>query len=523
MFQTRMIPTLAFCLCAISSIGSAQAQNSPKKLLSLQDAIQAALENNLSLEMQRTTWRGTLAAGTMSAEAAFELSLGANVGGGWLRSGSSTNTTLPIGGESVNVLQETSGTTNSKNVSLTLSKPFQWGGTANFSYSPRYSSSSSETTYTLLDPPFTVYPGRNNTSPTPYSGQWSFGYTQDLLKNFGRKSATADLVIARRGLDAANANFRNQLQAQVAAAERAYWALALAQMNLSISQQSLELSQRQLRENKIRWENGVIAPIEVTNSEAEVARQEVTIINAETNLKDAKENFFRAIFATTDVPDDIELTDSPTVSQITLNEQTAIETAFNNRAEIRTSRIALEDAKLREELAHSNLKPTLRAQVTYNGSANSAAELSPINSDLTSFRYPGFNASLNFSMPLFNKAAKAQETNAMTNRRRAELSLKDQELAITLEVRQALRGLQSAEKSIVAAEKSLIYSQAAFDAAQMRYLEGLGTQLEVLQRQRDLDNAKTQNANAKIQYANAQTALMQAMGTLLEYRNIKVK
>ena len=523
MFQTRMIPTLAFCLCAISSMGNAQAQNSPKKLLSLQDAIQAALQNNLSLEMQRTTWRGTLSAGTMSAEAAFELSLGANMGIGWSRSGSSTNTTLPIGGESVNVLQETSGTNNNRNVSLTLSKPFQWGGTANFSYSPRYSSSSSETTYTLLDPPNTVYPGRSNTTPTPWSGQWSFGYTQDLLRNFGRKSATADLVIARRGLDTANANFRNQLQTQVADVERVYWALALAQMNLSIAQQSLELSQRQLRENKIRNENGVIAPIDVTNSEAEVARQEVTIINAETSLKDAKENFFKVVFATTDVPDDIELTDTPTVSQLTLNEQTAIETAFNNRAEIRTSRTALQDAKLREELAHSNLKPTLRAQVTYNGSANSAVDISTINSDLTSFRYPGLNASLNFSMPLLNKAAKAQEINAMTNRRRAELTLKEQENTITLEVRQALRGLQSAEKSMAAAEKSLKYSQAAFDAAQMKYLEGLGTQLDVLTRQRDLDNAKTQNANAKIQYANAQTTLRRVMGTLLEYRNIVVK
>ena len=523
MFQTRMIPTLAFCLCATSSIGFAQAQKSPKKL-SLQDAIQAALQNNLSLEMQRTTWRGSLAAGTKSAEAAFEWTLGASASGGWSRSGSSTYTTLPMGGDEVaNVLQEVSSTSNTRNVNLTLSKPFQWGGTASFSYSPRYSGSSQETTFTLLDPPYMVLPGRTSNQLRPYSGSWSFGYSQDLLKNFGRKSATADLIIAKRGLDSADANFRNQLQAQVADAERVYWALALAQMNLSIAQQSLELSQRQLRENKIRMENGVIAPIDVTNSEAEVARQEVTIINAETSLKDAKENFFRAIYATTNVPDDIELTDTPTVSQLTLDEQTAIETALSNRAEIRTKRIALEDAKLRAELARANLKPTLRAQVNYNGSAESAAELSPINSDLWSFRYPGFNASLNFSLPLFNKAAKAQEINAMTSRRRAELDLKDQELAITLEVRQALRGLQSAEKSIVAAEKSLIYSQAAFDAAQMRYLEGLGTQLDVLTRQRDLDNAKTQNANAKIQYANAQTALRRAMGTLLEYRNIKVK
>jgi len=522
MFQTRIIPTLAFCLCAISSTGNAQEQKSPKKL-SLMDAIQAMLENNLSLEMQRTSWQGTMAAGTLDAESAFELSLGVSATGGWSRSGSSTYTTLPIGDEVANVLQEVSSTSNTRNINLTLSKPFQWGGTANFSYSPRYSGYSTETTFTLLDPPSTALPGRTSNQLKPYSGSWSLGYSQDLLKNFGRKSATANLVIAKRGLDTADANFRYQLQAQVADAERAYWTLALAQMNLSIAQQSLELSQRQLNENKIRMENGVIAPIDVTNSEAEVARQEVTIINAETNLKNARENFYRVIYATTDVPDDVELTDTPTISKLTLDEHAAIETALNNRAEMRTKRTALEDAKLRAELARANLRPTLRAQVNYNGSADSAAEFSPINSDLWAFRYPGFNVSLNFAMPLLNKAARAQEINAATSRRRAELDLKDQEVAITLEVRQALRELQSAEKSIAAAEKSLNYSQAAFDAAQMRYINGLGTQLDVLTRQRDLDNAKTQDANAKIQYANSQTALRRAMGTLLEYRNIRVK
>jgi outer membrane protein TolC len=94
---------------------------------------------------------------------------------------------------------------------------------------------------------------------------------------------------------------------------------------------------------------------------------------------------------------------------------------------------------------------------------------------------------------------------------------------VTLDVRTAYRNLRAAEKSITASEKSRILAQATYDAEQMRFANGLSTNFIVLQRQNDLDNARTAELNAKIAYVNAQTALQQAMGTLLEYRDIKVK
>jgi outer membrane protein TolC len=491
--------------------------------LSLQDAIQAGLANNLSVEIQRTSWQGTREAGTLGEEAAFEWNFGLSGGGGWRKTGSSTYSSVLIEDGVVNAQQDTSTFSNTRNITASVDKRFQWGGQFRFNYTPSYSGSSSETTYTLLEPPYSVIPGRSSSNLRPYSGSWSFSYSQELLRGFGRKVATASLVIARRGLLTADANFRRAVQDEVANIERVYWDLVNAQMNLANVRQSLEIAERNLRENKLRAEVGTIAPIQVTTAEATVARQEVSIIQAEASLLNAKDTFLRVVYSTTERPDDIVLTDVPSLTPISIEENAAIETAFNNRVELEIRRRELENAKLSEEVSQSNMRPSLSTSLSYNGSAMSAADFGGINGDIFAFRFPGYNLTLNFSMPLQNKSARASNIRARASRRSAELSLKDQELAITLEVRTAYRNLQAAEKSIAASEKSSILAQQQFDAEQTRSDSGLSTTYDVMLRQRDLDDALAAELNAKISYANAQTSLQRAMGTLLEHRNIKVQ
>ena len=522
MFLPRVIPTLAICMCVVNPILSAQDTKEVKRL-SLQDAIQAALANNLAIEIQRTSWQGTKEAGTLNEESAFEWRLGASGVGRWSKSGSYSITTFPDGDTLVAAEQVGTTYNNGRNLSASVEKAFTWGGSAQLTYSPTYSGWSSETTYTLLDPPYNVISGDQRSNRVPYGGSWGVSYSQNLLRGFGKKTTTAQLVIAQRGLVAADANFKKAVQDQVAVIETVYWNLVYAQMNLVNQRQSLEIANRQLRENQIRVETGILAPIEVTSSEANVAQREVAIIQAEANLQNAIDTFVRTVYSTTERPEEIELIDAPVVSQLNFEEGTAIENALKNRTELLTRRLDLENAKLSEEVAQSNLKPTLNATVGYNGSALSASSFGPVNSDLTGFRYPGYNINLTFSMPLQNKSARASDIRARANRRSAELAIRDQELAIVLDVRTAYRNLKAAEKNIVATEKSRILAQETYDAEQMRFANGLSTNFIVLQRQNDLDNAKTVELNAKISYVNVQTALQQAMGTLLDYRNIAVQ
>jgi outer membrane protein TolC len=523
MLRPSLIPALAICLCAMSTAIDAQDASKAVKL-SLADAIEAALKNNLAIESGRISWRGTREAGALSQEAAFDYRLTSSFSNSWSQSGTSGVDTILVGDELINVQRDTTTTSNSRNFSAGLTKTFQWGGQAQFSYTPSFSSMDTELKYTMLDPPYTPLPGRTQ-PPTanPWGGRWSFGYSQDLLKT-GRRYTTAQLVIAKRGLDTSDATFRRTLQTQIARVESVYWSYVNAQMTLSNALQSLALAKTQLRENNIKAETGILAPIDVVQSEYDVAQREVTFIQAETNLLNAKDTFVREVYSTTkERPDEIELTDAPAVAPLTLTEAAAIETALNNRSEIITRRNALEDAKLNEENAKLDLRPTLTASLAYNGGAASAPGFGSINSDLFAFRYPGFNINLNFSMPIQNKSAQAQSIRARVSRRAAELDMRDQENAITLEVRNAYRNLQTAEKSIAASETARRLAQLTYDAEVTKFKNELSTNFQVSTRQANLDTAMNNETNARIAYANAQTALQQAMGTLLEFRNIRVQ
>jgi outer membrane protein TolC len=521
MLRPCLMPTLAICLCAISPAIDAQDASNVRRL-SLTDAIEAALKNNLAIESGRNSWRGTREAGTLSEEAAFEYQLSSSFSNSWSQSGGSSILNQLYEGENVSILQDSTSTTNSRNLSASLSKPFQWGGTAQFQYSPRFSSTNQDTKLTLLDPPYTAIPSSPRITPNPYGGSWSFSYSQSLLRS-GRKAATAQLVIARRGLVTSDANFRRTLQTQIARIESVYWNLVNAQMSLTNARNSLELAESNLRENKIRAETGILAPIDVVQSEAAVAQREVSVIQAEAGLLNAKDTFIREVYSTTERPDEVELTDAPIVTPMTPTEAAAIETALNNRVELISSRNALEDAKLNEDIAKINLRPTLDASVAYNGGATSASDFGSINSDLFAFRYPGFNINLNFRMPLQNKSARSQDIRARVNRRTAELNLRDQENAIILEVRTAYRNLQTAEKSIIATEKARYHQKLVYDAEVVRFQNEISTSYRVQQEQVNLDNAINTETNARISYANAQTSLQQAMGTLLDFRNIRVQ
>jgi outer membrane protein TolC len=538
MARLGLLSGLTVCVCLAAPAAAREgAQDGAKdgaregaRRLSLHDTIRAALSNNLAIEIQRATWRGTMDAGTLGEEAAFEWQLGATARASWAKSGQmsfgSVQMEDPAGGlVNVNVQQDTLTNSVQRSLQATVTKPFTWGGQFQLSYSPAYSGWDTDTVLSLIEEPFTVLPEKRSSNLTPYGGSWGFSYSQNLLKGFGRKAAASQLIIARRGLEAADAGFRKAVQDQVAIIESVYWNLVNAQMNLANKQQALDIAKRQLRENEIRVETGVLAPIEVTSSEANVAMQEVAIIQAEAALLNAKDTFVRTVYSTAERPEEQEivLTDAPVATTLDFGEDAAISAALKNRVELLTRRIDLENARLTADVARSNRLPTLNATLAYNGSATSAAELTDVNGDLFGFAYPGYSVGVTFGLPLFNKGARAADIKARAGRRSAELALRDQELAVTLDVRTAYRNLRAAEKSITASEKSRILAQATYDAEQMRFANGLSTNFIVLQRQNDLDNARTAELNAKIAYVNAQTTLQQAMGTLLEYRDIKVR
>jgi len=365
--------------------------------------------------------------------------------------------------------------------------------------------------------------GATNITPTPYPGTLSATYNQNLLNGFGREVTTAPLVVAQKNAKAADYTFQLAIINLVAATESQYWDLVYAERFLDNKKIALDLAQKQLKENTIRMQVGTMAPIDVTSAEAQVAQAEQDIITAEAQLANARDALVRALYPNAERPASLTTTDSPTLSYTKLDEASAVKMATDRRVELKSARIAKEVATLQSKVAENRTLPTLSAFASYNGNADNYATLSPVNTDLTGLKWPGYTVGVKFAVPIQNRAAKGNLSSARANLRSSELSLRDQELSIMLQVRTAVRNVEAAEKGVKAAEKTRYYQQKNLEAEQKKFENGMSTNFVVLQVMTNLDNSRSAELQAQINYAKAVTAMEQSVGNLMEARNLTIK
>jgi len=505
MTRLPILPALlvAFSLVAQEAPKVQPPAGAPTKL-TLQGAIETSLKNNLQVQISQET-RDFTRAGVLNAEGDFDWNLSA----GLTVTKNQDGIRYP---DSSGAFVTQEGETLSRSLTLGSTKAFDWGGNLSLSYAPKYSYSSGSL-YT------------NNTT-MPYDGNFSATYTQSLLRGFGRDVAGSRLIVARKSAEAADLTFQLAIINLVASTESLYWDVVFAQRNLENKKQALELAQKQLKENQIRVQVGTLAPIEVTSSEASVAQREQDIISADAQLLNAKDALIRALYPTSERPAGLELTDGPAVKPLGMDEATAEKQALASRLEMKAARLDLESKQVLETAAKNGTLPRLDAFATYT--ANAAAQipsegLSAVNKDITKGTYPGYSVGLSFAMPIQNRAARGAQAQARANRRSSELSLRDQELGITLETRQAFRNVEASAKGVAAAEKTRFFREKDLEAEQKKFENGMSTNFLVLSKQNDLDTAKSNELQSQITYAKAITALEKALGHLLEARKLEVK
>ncbi len=477
--------------------------------LTLQAAIETSLKNNLQVQIAVET-RDFTRAGVLIEQGFFDWNLTSGVSLSKIQD-ASRGQNFP-GGPLV------SSETTSFNRAFTLgsTKAFGWGGNLSLNYAPTYRFSKG-TVNGGPEAPFTT---------NPYDGSFTATYSQSLLKNFGRDTSESRLIVARKGAQAADLGFQKAIIDLAASTESLYWDVVYGQRNLENKQQALALAQKQLKENQIRVQVGTLAPIEVTSSEASVAQREQDIIAAEAQFLNAKDALIRALYPSAERPANLEMADVPSVKPLEMDEAAAEKQALNNRIELKSARLDLESKQILETASNNRTLPQLDAFATYNGNAASqipSEGLAAVNKDLSKGAYPGYTVGLQFAIPLQNRTARGYQAQARANRRQSELTMRDLELGITLEVRQAFRNVDAFNKGVAAAEKTRYFREKDLEAEQKKFENGMSTNFLVLSKQNDLDTAKSNELQSQITYAKAVTALEKALGHLLEARKLEVK
>ena len=127
---------------------------------------------------------------------------------------------------------------------------------------------------------------------------------------------------------------------------------------------------------------------------------------------------------------------------------------------------------------------------------------------------------MTFSYPLRNRAAKANYAIAQLNREKSAVDVKNQEQTIRVEVRRAVREVESGKKRVDAARANVVLQRKKLEAEQKKFENGMSTSFEVLTFQNDLADAELAEIRALIDYNKALVALERVKGTLLEARGL---
>ena len=144
------------------------------------------------------------------------------------------------------------------------------------------------------------------------------------------------------------------------------------------------------------------------------------------------------------------------------------------------------------------------------------------NAQLFSRNFPDYGVGLRLSIPLRNRAARADVIRDQLTVRQQQIRLQQFVKQVRLEVTNALIAVQQARETYDATRQERILGEQALAAEVEKMEVGATTTFYVIQFQRDLAAAKSAEVSALASYVKACAALQRALGTILSDYDIEI-
>ena len=535
--------------------------------LSLADTIALALENNIDIEIQRYAFpladvdldrakigapilgiENTLSSGSAPVGSISNAglmnggTLGAVVGGfgpltsyeptfsstiNWQHQTTPENNTITTGTASLIARNQT--------YNFAVSQGFSTGAVATFSYDNANAYQNS-------------YRNAINSATTAFM---DLTVTQPLLQGFGIAMNNRYIRIAKNNLRVTDLAFQQQVITVVNTVTQAYWALVTYISSVDVAKQSLAQSTKLKEDNEKQVEIGTLAPISVTQAEAQMATDQQTLVNAQTNVlqqETALKNLISRNGVASPLLADAHIipTDRITIPDVEPIPPVAdlVTQALAQRPDLTQAQIQVENAKINLTGARNGLLPSLNlvGDLRNTGLSGGVNPIPPPPGgvaptidqyfvggysdalrQILARNFPTYSVGATLSIPLRNKSAEANMATAQLQYRQTELQLQKAVNQIRVDVQTAVTALVQARAQYQAAAKGVTLEIETLDAEQKKLEVGASTPYNVILIQRDLATAQLSLVLARQAYANARVQLDQATGTLLDRSNVRIE
>ncbi len=379
-----------------------------------------------------------------------------------------------------------------------------------------------------------------------YGTTLTMSFTQPLLRDFGLRISQQQIIVAQNNYQISEKQFAKFVQDLVFQVEQSYWNLVFGIENLKVRQQSLQLARELLEKNRRSVEVGTLAPIEVLNAQADVASREADILDAQVLVKNYEDALRAVINLAADTPEagllSLVPADKPAFEKVEVDLNQAMATAMASRPDLAASKFDIQNKEVNLTYARNQLLPDLSLTAQYWSPGVSGTQIlyqdnnpllgvivgtipgnvSQALKDAFGLKYRNWSVGLTLSLPLNTIFSRAYAAQAKVTLNQALAGLKTQEQQLALDVRSAVRGVQTNYMRVEAYRLARELAQKRLEAEEEKLRVGLSTNYFVLQYQRDLADQQSLELKALIDYNLSLANLAQVEGVSLTEKHINL-
>ncbi|HEY3740741.1 MAG TPA: TolC family protein [Bryobacteraceae bacterium] len=439
------------------------------------------------------------------------------------------------------------GTSTLHEDSLTGSLMLQQGFSTGTTYSLGYNSTSASSNSM-----------RNAYDPST-TGGLGLTVTQPLLRGFGIAVNRRYISIAKNNQKISDLVFRQQVIEVVYGVSRLYYDLASLYVDLRVKRETLTAAKALYDNTKARVEEGVLADVELTRANAQVAAANQDLINSQ-GLFDEQELIVKRLI-TRRVPSDSGLAEAHIIPTETLTVPAAdnlpplpelLSNAVRQRADVEQARLQLTNSGISLKGSRNELLPELNVFAMAQNSALSGQPNSQMTSGSTGAsgstgltssmpdasqtggygnflnqiatnRFPTYEVGIQLNLPIRNRIAQADVTRDELAQRSYQTRLLSLENQAQTEAEGAVIAIRRARASYDAAVTTRQLQAQSLEVEQARFDAGVSTAFMVILYQSYLAQARSTEVIARGNYFKARAALDRAVGSNLDVNRIELE
>lgn len=350
----------------------------------------------------------------------------------------------------------------------------------------------------------------------------SANLTQPLFRDAGRKAAMAAVDRAKLGVGIAMIQYKSRVLTVISDTENAYYNLVAARETLRIRQLTFDYNQKLFEENQARRATGVATDLDVLSAEVGVENARRGIIQAEQSVRDAEDRLLNLI----NLPN-FDLRVGPVAFDDYKGGAPNFAQSYKLAREYYPDTLSTEETikqlQIDLDVARRNLRPDLDflASLGYTARATNAGYEQAI-ANLPNDHGNNWSLGLNYTIPWGRHADKARLRTAQTNMESRKLTLEQQEQALMVNVRAAVRAVEANLAAVDIAARATELAQKQYEQQKARFDAGLSTSRQVLLTQDDLETARFNELTARLQLRRAAAELHRLEGTSLQKYGVKM-